>query len=176
MHVNMYHVKKLVEIITRHGQLGKFSVHTAHQHDPIPKDTVRLESDFRVMPGKWNKATSIDSLDLSNIHPVVFKFFPEKNRYVAFEFGEGPSPVSASDVDDKFIQEFTGYLTKNNLTEMLVLEVVHPAEGGQPNECTAEVEVDKLGTVVLPKSMVNAKVFLPTGWASLPPPPPAWRQ
>ncbi|KAI1288517.1 hypothetical protein F5Y03DRAFT_404801 [Xylaria venustula] len=167
MHVDMYHVKKLLEIITRHGQLGKFSVHMAHQHDPIPNDTVRLESDLRVMPGKWNKATSIDSLDLSNIHSV----------YVAFEFGEGPSPVSASDVDDKFLQEFTSYLTKNNLTEMLVLEVVHPAEGGQPNECTAEVEVDKLGTVVLPKSMVNAKEFLPTGWANLPQPgdsdPPA---
>ena len=109
-------------------------------------------------------AVSIDSLDLNNIHPVVLKFVPEKNRLVAFEFGEGPSPVAATDVGDKFIEEITGYLTKNDLTDLFVLEIVHPAEGVQRNECTAEVEVDRLGTVVLPKSRVNAKEFLPTGW------------
>ncbi|KAK7413646.1 hypothetical protein QQX98_007471 [Neonectria punicea] len=160
----MDHVKELVNIIARHHQLGRFSFHLLHRHDPIANDTVRLETDLGVMHGKWNKATSIDSLDLRSIHGVVFMFIPQQNRLVPFEFGEGPSPVSASDVNDKFVQEFTGYLNKNNLADMFALEVVHPAEGGQPNECTAEVEVDKLGTVVLPKSMVNAKEFLPTGW------------
>ncbi|KAF2175645.1 hypothetical protein K469DRAFT_609952 [Zopfia rhizophila CBS 207.26] len=164
MHVDMDHVKVLVEIISRHDQLGRFGFHLVHRHDPIANDMVRLESDLGIVPGKWNKATSIDSLDLCNIHGVIFKFVSEQNRLVPFEFGEGPSPVSASDVNDKFVQEFTGYLTKNNLTNMFALEVVHPAEGDQPNECTAEVEVDKLGTIILPKYMVNAKEFLPTGW------------
>ena len=84
-------------------------------------------------------------------------------------------------MDEKFIEEFTGYLIKNNLSDMFALEVVHPTEGGQPSECTAEVEVDKLGTVVLPKSMVNAKDFLRTGWPgplqpddSEPPPGQTW--
>jgi hypothetical protein len=160
----MDHVKKLVEIITRHGQLGRFSFHMVHRHDPIADDTVRLESNLGLVPGKWNKATPIDCLNIRDIHGVVFKVVPEQNRLVPFEFCEGPSPVSASDVNDKFVQEFTGYLTKNSLTDMFALEVVHPTEGAQPNECTAEFEVDKLGTVVLPKSMVNAKEFLPTGW------------
>lgn len=164
MHVDADHVKELMAIITRHGQLGKFGFHLLHRHDPIANDTIRLESDLRVVPGKWNKATSTESLDLSNIHPLVIKFVPDQNRFIPFEFGEGPSPVSSSDVDDKFVQEITGYLTMNNLTNIFALEVVHAAEAGQPSECTAEVEVDKLGTVVLPKSMVNAKEFLPTGW------------
>lgn len=163
MYVDMVHVKELVEIIARQGQLGKFSFHLVHRHDLIANDMVRLESDLGVVPGKWNKATPIDSLDLSNIHGVVFKFVPEQNRLIPFEFSEGQSPVSVGDVDDKFIKEFTDYLIRNNLPDTFALEIVHPAEGG-PHECTAEVEVDKFGTIVLPKSMVNAKDFLPTGW------------
>jgi hypothetical protein len=183
MHVNTTNVKELVEIIVRHGQLGKFSFHLLHRHDPIANNTVRLESDLGVVPGKWNKATLIDSLELNNIHPVLIKFVPEQNRFVPFEFGEGLSPLSADDVDGKFIEEFTGYLTRNNLANIFALEVVHPAEGGQLNECTAEVEVGNLGTVVLPKSMVNAKEFVPTGWPgplqlgdskSSPPPGQSW--
>lgn len=50
------------------------------------------------------------------------------------------------------------------LDDGAAFEVVHPTKGGKPNECTAEVEVDKLGTVVLPKPLVNAKESLPTGW------------
>ncbi|RSL83550.1 hypothetical protein CDV31_016820 [Fusarium ambrosium] len=181
MHVGMDRIKELVEIIARHDQLGRFSFHLVHRHDHIANDTVRLESDLGVVPGKWNKATSIDSLDLQGIHGVVFKFIPKQNRLVPFEFAEGPSPISASDVNDKFVQEFTGYLIENNLTDTFALEVVHPAEVGQPNECTAEVEVDTFGTVVLPKSMVNAKEFLPTGWPGIlqsgesePPPGQTW--
>ena len=94
----------------------------------------------------------------------LFKFVPEQNRLVPFGFGTGPSPVSSSCVVDKYVKEFTDYLIKNNLSDMIALEVVHPIEGGQLGECTSEVEVDKLGTVVLPKSLVNAKDLLPTGW------------
>ena len=53
-----------------------------------------------------------------------------------------------SDVVDKFVKGFTGYLIKYNLSDISMLEIVHPAEGGQPNECTAEIGV--LGAVVVP--------------------------
>lgn len=76
-------------------------------------NTVRLESDLECFPGKWNKATLINSLDLTNIYPIVIKFLPELNRFVPFEFGEVPSPVSASDVDDDFVKEFVGYLVQS---------------------------------------------------------------
>jgi hypothetical protein len=153
-----------VEIIARHGQLEQFSFHLVHRHDLIADDMVRLESDLGIVPGKWNMATSIDSLDLSNIHPVVIKFDHEQNRFIPFEFGEGPSPVSVSDVADEFVREFVGYLIEHDLSNIFALEIVHPAEGGQHSECTAEVEVDKFGTVVVPKSIMIAKEFLPTGW------------
>lgn len=181
MCIDMNHVRELVGLITRHGQLGKFSFHLVHQHDPIAHDTIRLESNIGIMRGKWNKATAIDSVDLTNIHGVVFKFVPAHGRLVPYEFGRGPSPISSGDVDDEFVLDFTRYLAKNNLTNIFALEVVHPVEGGPPNECTAEVEVDKLGTVVLPKSSVNAQHFLPTGWPGLlqpgdgdPPPGQTW--
>lgn len=177
----MGHVKELVKIIARHGQFGRFSFHLVHRHDSIADDTVRLESDLGVMPGKWNKATSIDSLDLRDIHGVVFKFTPEQNRLVPFEFAEGLSPISTNDVYDEFVREFLDYLIENGLADTFALEVVHPTKAGQPNECTAEIEVDKFGTVVLPRSMVNATEFLPTGWPgalqpdeSDPPPGQSW--
>ena len=52
MNVDIDHVKDLVEIIARHGRLGKFSFHLVHKHDPIANNTVRLESDLGVVPGK----------------------------------------------------------------------------------------------------------------------------
>lgn len=164
MHVDTCHIKGLIEIIIRHQQLKKFSFHLVHRHDSIANNTVRLESDLECLPGKWNKATLIDSLDLTKIYPVVIKFLPELNRLVPFEFGEGPSPVSATDVNGDFIQEFIGYLIQHNLSNVIALEVVHPVEEHQNIECTAEIEVDKLGTVVLPQSMVKALEFIPTGW------------
>ncbi len=66
---------------------------------------------------------------------------------------------SATDENGDFVQEFIGYsLIQHNLSNVIALEVVHPVEEHQNIECTAEIEVDKLGTVVLPQSMV------PTGW------------
>lgn len=167
----MDHVKGLLEIIVRHDQIGRFGVHLIHRHDRIANDSVRVESRIGLVPGKWNKAATIDSLDLTNIHGVVFKFVPDRNRFVPFEFCQGASPISARDVDNQFVQDFASYLTKNHLVDTFSLEFVDPADKGQPEECMAEIEVDNLGTVVLPRSAVNAKEFLPTGWPSAAVPP-----
>jgi len=171
MRVNRDHVKDLVEIIVRHGQLENFGFHLVYRRDPISNDKVRLESNLaEIESSKWSKDISIDSLDLRNIHPVAIKFVPEQNQLVPFKFGEGPSPVSASDVVDRFIKEFTTYLIKHNLSDIFALGIVHPAEGGQSNECTAQVEADKFGTIVVPKSRVNTKESLPMEWPGPPQP------
>lgn len=52
MCIDMNHVRELVGLITRHGQLGNFSFHLVHQHDPIARDTIRLESDIGIIRGK----------------------------------------------------------------------------------------------------------------------------
>ncbi|KAG8420783.1 hypothetical protein J3458_002711 [Metarhizium acridum] len=118
------HVRKLVQIIIKHGQLGKFSFHLVHQHEPITGDAIRLESSLGILNGKWNKAVLIDSINLGNIHGVVFKFFSAENRFVPCEFAQGPSPNRSGDVDGVFLQEFTSYLTGHNLANILALEIV----------------------------------------------------
>lgn len=133
---------------------------------------MKLETKLTTKPGKWIKPVPIDSLDLNNIHPVVFKFVFEFVagelclRLDSYEFGEGPSPVSVCDVDDnKCIEEVADYITRNNLADVIALEFLDSVKDArQPKESTAEVEVGKYGTVVLPKSMMIGGKLIPTGW------------
>ena len=76
---------------------------------------------------------------------------------------ESSSGITANRIGS-FHSRLARGLTNENLSDLFALEVVHSAEGGGANECTADVEVDNLGTVVLLKSMVDAQEFLPTGW------------
>ncbi|KAH8157208.1 hypothetical protein CIB48_g11043 [Xylaria polymorpha] len=162
------HVKGLLDIILSHDQHGKFGIHRVHRHDKIPNDTVRLESNLGIVPGKWNRATPTESLDLNNMYPVVIKYFPGTKELVPYELGEGPSTVVMTAKVDAFVKDFTGYLAEHNLSERFALEVVDPAKAGQPVECNAELEVVDVGTVVLPASMMVSKDFtIATGWFGL---------
>ena len=49
MHIDIDHVKELVKMAARHGQLGRLSFYLVHRHDPIANDTVRLESGLVVV-------------------------------------------------------------------------------------------------------------------------------
>jgi hypothetical protein len=144
-------------------------IHRLHKHDNIPGEQVKLETKLKTKPGKWVKPTPIDSLDLSNTYPVVFKFVFEpvtgKLHLDPYEFGEGPSPVSPCDVDgNNCIKEAADYVIRNNLLDVIALEVLDPVEDAKPMECTAEFELGKYGTIVLPKSMMNGGNMIPTGW------------
>jgi hypothetical protein len=44
---------------------------------------------------------------------------------------------------------------------------LEPVKDGQPKESAVEVEMDKYGTIVLPKSMVNAMKLITTGWPNI---------
>jgi len=84
-YVSMWTIsRRLADIIAGYNQFGRFSFHLVHQYDPIANKTVGPESDLVVVSGKWNKATSIDSLNLCNILGAVFKFAPERNRLIPF--------------------------------------------------------------------------------------------
>lgn len=48
-------------IIARHSMKNK-----------SPNGMIRLESNLRVLAGKWNKPILIDSLDLGNVHGTIF--------------------------------------------------------------------------------------------------------
>ncbi|KAM5463530.1 hypothetical protein MferCBS49748_005882 [Microsporum ferrugineum] len=161
------HVKNLVTTITQYGLGKKLGIHLLHKHEPLPDGQVKLEMKLESAPGKWIKPILIDSLDLSNIHGITFKVVPEENRLVPYEFGEGPSPVFNSDVvNSNCVKDFISYVTKHDLVDAIALQFLE----GEPNECTAEVELERYGTIVLPKSMVNGVEFTPISWyeATLP--------
>ncbi|KAK1656976.1 hypothetical protein BDP55DRAFT_53783 [Colletotrichum godetiae] len=167
MQVDVFHVTKLLEIIKKHNNHGKLGLHLLHKHDDIANGTIRLESDLGVVPGTWNRAAQIDSIDIGGIHPVTFRNIPQKNRLVPFEFAKGPPLITLSEQDNDFLVELSSYLDMHSLSDKLALEVTPYGADSQRQECTAEIEVDGVGTVVLPRSMVNSEDFLPTGWFTL---------
>lgn len=170
MHVSQDHVKNLLAIFVKHGLREKIGIHRLHKHDDILQKQVKLETKLTTKPGKWIKPVPIDSLNLNNIHPVVFKFVFEFSagqlslRLDPYEFGEGPSPVSICDVDNSCMEEVANYITKNNLVDVIALQFLDPdKDSHQPKESTAEIEVGKYGTIVLPKSMMIGGKLIPTG-------------
>ncbi|EEQ30018.1 hypothetical protein McanCB56680_001047 [Microsporum canis] len=122
MKISQAHVKNLVTTITQYGLGKKLGIHLLHKHEPLPDGQVKLEMKIESAPGKWIKPTLIDSLDLSNIHGVTFKVVPGENRLVSYEFGEGPSPVSNSDVvNSNCVKDFISYVTKHDLVDAIAL-------------------------------------------------------
>jgi hypothetical protein len=174
MHVSPDHVKTLLAIIAKSGLREKLGIHLLHRHESIPEGQIKLETKLQTLPGKWVKPVSIESLDLSAIHPVVFTIVSDFIagalcfRLDPYEFGEGPSPVSVNDlVDNNCIEEFVNYITKHGLVDVIALEVLDSGDGKQPDEPTAEIEVGEYGTIILPKSMINGGELIPTGWPNI---------
>lgn len=71
-------------------------------------------------------------------------------------------------VNNYCIDEFVDYIIEYNLVDIIALRFLDFLKDGQPKECTAEVEVGKYGTMVLPKSMMNGGEFILTGWPDTP--------
>lgn len=68
---------------------------------------------------------------------------------------------------DDCVKDILGYITTNSLVNRIALGFLEPVEDGQPMEPGAEVEIGKYGTVVLPKSVVNSKELVATGWPDI---------
>lgn len=171
MHVSQDHIKNLLATFAKHGLDEKIGIHLLHKHDDIPKEQVKLETKLKTKPGKWIKPIPIPSLDLNNIHPVVLRLVIESTagelrlHLDPYEFGHGPSPVSLFDIDNNScIKEVADYIIRNNLVNMVALEVLDTVKDGQPRECTAEIEVGNYGTIMLPKSLMNGGKLIPTSW------------
>ena len=164
MSLSQDHINNLVALFARHDMLGKLDFLLLHKHDSILDGQVKLETKLETVPdGKWIKPTSINSLDLNDIHGTVFNFVPGENCLVPYEFGKGPSP--RSNIDNNAVKGFIDYITKHDLVGKIALQVSEAVKDGGPKERTAEVELgEKNGTVVLPVSMFKAPDFIPTGW------------
>ncbi|KAK1992432.1 hypothetical protein LX36DRAFT_662416 [Colletotrichum falcatum] len=167
MQSDRVHVAELLRLIENHGYHKKLGLHLLHKHEDIADGTIRLESDLGVVSGSWNRATPIDSIDVGSIHATAFRYMPEENRLVPFEFAKGSQSIMLNEKDLPFLVEFASYLKEHSLADALALEVAPHEAGSSSREGTTEIEIGGAGTVVLSISMVNNKSFLPTGWFCL---------
>ncbi|KAF6829241.1 hypothetical protein CMUS01_08244 [Colletotrichum musicola] len=121
------HVKALLELIADHNVGPLFGIHSIHPHDPLPSDTVRFETyNLGIEGGSWTRATAIGGIDLARSHATLFKLC--QNTLMPLEFAAGPSPVEAgagpaANVPAAFLSAIADYLAKNELADVLGLEV-----------------------------------------------------
>ncbi|KAH8792179.1 hypothetical protein F5882DRAFT_376738 [Hyaloscypha sp. PMI_1271] len=192
------HIKNLAAIIGQHKMTGKFAAELLHKHEDTPAGQVKLEVDINTMPadlikpvlaeivdpskleaalktvsGKWMKPVQLNSLDLNNIHGIVFKLDPKEKCLVPYEFAEGPMFVSESGLVDNdfvnnlnnFVNNFVNYVEKNNLTNIIGLQFLGAIEiDGQHTPSTAEFELGEKGTITLPTSILKDVELVPTSW------------
>jgi hypothetical protein len=166
MRISLDHVKKLEAIITQYNLREKLGIHLLHKHDDIANGHINLETELETIPGKWVKPVPIDSLNLNQIHGVIFKFTPESNILVPYEFAMGPSPISTNNIVDDCVRDICGYIATHSLANTTALEFLEPVKGGQPIESVAEFETGN-GTIIVPKSMVRAVELVATGWPNI---------
>ncbi|KAF2222754.1 hypothetical protein BDZ85DRAFT_250611 [Elsinoe ampelina] len=166
------HVKALLALVNDHGMADHFGVHSLHNHGPIPEKTICLETD---LPGyeniKWNRSTPVtDQLLTQKIHPTLFRV--NGADVIPFEFALGPSPIDASAIPKAFVADLVEYLTENDLTDLIAIQLGDFTKAGAAEgiQRTSELEVDwgakETLTVILPfERMVDAALNpVPTGW------------
>jgi hypothetical protein len=118
------------------------------------------------------KPVQLDSLDLNNIHGIVFKFDPQEKCLVPYEFAEGPMSVSESGTVDNdfvdnlasFVDNFVNYVEKNNLSNMIGLQFLGAIKNDGQHTLTAEFELGEKGTITLPTSILKDVELVPTSW------------
>ncbi|KAK5629544.1 hypothetical protein RRF57_005259 [Xylaria bambusicola] len=93
--------------------------------------------------GCWTKPTSINDINLAEIHGHIFKLTP-KGELQAYEYREGPV-MDLADVDAAFFHEMTQYLKTNNLVDLLGVQVL----GQEMPEMMCEFVLQDNGTVML---------------------------
>lgn len=108
--------------------------------------------------GRWTKATVTDMIELNKVHGHIFALRPPVG-FVAYGYQDGPMP-DLSAISDNFFAELASYLTSNDLTSLLGLQV---RLEGVP-ESMFELILDQ-GTVMLDEAAVRGySASRQTGW------------
>lgn len=147
-------------MIKRYNLEGTFQVHLIHRHDKIGQGQLRVEFGLKTISGSWTKPIAIEHLDLNEIHGNVFMLLPDK-RFISYEFREGPPPASLANIDICFLRELAAYLSANELTKLIGLEV----HDGRQEMGMVEFEMNGGGTVLVPGSKaMYSSLDRATGW------------
>jgi hypothetical protein len=127
-----------------------------HGHFEIPESTVMLGTNFENPTLRWTQTTKIDTLDPLNIHGHIYAV--TENGFCPYELQDGPLP-DLSGVGHGFLPEFQDYVVRNNLQNIIGLQVL-----GCEGPAMSELILDQ-GTVMLETSHVkNATPYRITGW------------
>jgi hypothetical protein len=70
----------------------------------------------------WTRPTKIQDINLKGIHGHIFKLSPD-GRFLPYEYRTGP--LGDMNLDHAFYQELAQYLYKNNLEELLGIQVLN---------------------------------------------------
>ena len=115
------HIRDLAAIFVRNRAHGIFGIHLVHAHFTIPEKTLLLGVDHDMPRCRWAKVSLIQNVDLSSVHGHIFVLTDHGFR--PYEYQTGPAP-DLSRVNDAFIPELADFLSSNNLTELVGLQVV----------------------------------------------------
>lgn len=155
----------MLEIIARYNLGAYFGVHAAHRHDHIPTETVRLETEMGTDGSTWTKSVAIQNLDGVEMHGMLYKLVHD--TFIPFEYATGPSPVAGVDIPTEFLTEVAAYLAKNDLGNVIAVEVADFVKRAEP---VAELEIQwgesEPFTVVVATSLIarSRAELIPTGW------------
>lgn len=121
------HIRDLAALFVRNHAQGIFGIHLAHAHFAIPKNNVLLGYNHDRPRCRWAKATTFQTVDLSNVHGHIFVL--TDHGFHPYEYQIGPEP-DLSQVSSNFLPELAQFLRTNSLTGLVGLQVLdsHPTQ------------------------------------------------
>lgn len=150
------HIDNLAALFVRNCADGLLGIHLVHAHFSIPKNTAILGANYNEPYCRWARTTTIQTMDLSNVHGHIFVL--TDHGFHPYEYQAGPAP-DLSGVNSAFLPELTDYLNTNNLSALVGLQIID-----QNTAHMLELILPQ-GTVMLDVSNLNGCVpTRRTGW------------
>ena len=153
------------EIFVRHRAQDIFGIHLLHSHFTAPKGTVLLGVEFPVTNATqacWTKPVPAEELAAKPVHGHVFRLQSD-GTFVAYEFHQGEAAFKGESIGPAFFEEFADFLHRNNLADLLALELLD----GPQDHIQKELQVGPQATVLFhEKDVIGlSPSTITTGWS-----------
>ncbi|KAI0974132.1 hypothetical protein F4678DRAFT_424718 [Xylaria arbuscula] len=139
-------LKSVGEIFVRHGAQSTFGIHLLHGHFTAPEGTALLGIQVpmtNTTQACWTKPVSVTELTSKSVHGHVFRGQADSS-FIAYEFHEGEVSLKAEDIDLAFFRDFTDFLNRNGLANLLAFELLD----GPQDHIEKEFQVGPQATVL----------------------------
>jgi len=112
--------------------------------------------------GSWTKPTNYADVDKDKIHGLIY-VLASGNQFIPYEYRTEASAVDKREMHRAFLNEFTKYLTENELEGLPAPEVLDNSADSQKR--ILEFVLGREGTVMLEEQDGNhGGVYIITGW------------